>query len=207
MQTTIISSPIALSGARRLGSNHDQNRAHKSSPSAQSRRRGLGGGVLPAVRALHSGASSSEEKEEVHAPPAVMPRRRLINLAAATTALVVSFKAAGPAQADQFANDAAMAMLNRQGKVRFSDEEWKQNLKDEPYAYQVLRKEGTERPFSSPLNSEKRAGVFKCAGCGRQGVCTCSRLSPPNPSHPWPDMYFRGVPNFFSGIYHAHLAK
>ena len=31
--------------------------------------------------------------------------------------------------------------------------------------YQVLREEGTERPFTSPLNNEKRAGVFVCAGC------------------------------------------
>jgi peptide-methionine (R)-S-oxide reductase len=32
--------------------------------------------------------------------------------------------------------------------------------------YDVLREEGTERPFSSPLNNEKRAGVFACKGCG-----------------------------------------
>ena len=37
-------------------------------------------------------------------------------------------------------------------------------LNDEQY--DVLRCEGTERPFSSPLNSEKRAGTFVCAGCG-----------------------------------------
>ncbi|MEO0612123.1 MAG: peptide-methionine (R)-S-oxide reductase MsrB, partial [Pseudomonadota bacterium] len=30
----------------------------------------------------------------------------------------------------------------------------------------VLRREGTERPFSSPLNDEKRTGIFECAGCG-----------------------------------------
>ena len=29
----------------------------------------------------------------------------------------------------------------------------------------MLRREGTERPFTSPLNDEKRDGVFHCAGC------------------------------------------
>ena len=41
--------------------------------------------------------------------------------------------------------------------------EWKKTLA--PQQYDVLREEGTERPFSSPLNGEKRAGVFVCAGC------------------------------------------
>ncbi len=41
--------------------------------------------------------------------------------------------------------------------------EWKRRLS--PQAYQVLRLEATERPFSSPLNQEKRAGRFCCAGC------------------------------------------
>jgi peptide-methionine (R)-S-oxide reductase len=44
-----------------------------------------------------------------------------------------------------------------------SDEEWKRRLS--PQAYQVLRKEGTEPSFSSPLNKEKRQGRFCCAGC------------------------------------------
>ena len=44
-----------------------------------------------------------------------------------------------------------------------TDEEWRQSLTPEQYA--VLRKEGTERPGSSPLNREKRQGVFHCAGC------------------------------------------
>ena len=42
-------------------------------------------------------------------------------------------------------------------------EEWKNRLSAE--AYSVLREEGTERPFSSVLNDEKRKGVFACAGC------------------------------------------
>jgi peptide-methionine (R)-S-oxide reductase len=49
-------------------------------------------------------------------------------------------------------------------KLTLSDAEWKQRLS--PAAYDVLRHEGTERPFSSPLNEEKRQGMFACAGCG-----------------------------------------
>ncbi len=41
---------------------------------------------------------------------------------------------------------------------------WKQRLT--PEQYHVLRAHGTERPHTSPLNAEKRAGVYHCAGCG-----------------------------------------
>jgi len=44
-----------------------------------------------------------------------------------------------------------------------SDAQWRQRLT--PAQYNVLREEGTERPGSSPLNSEKRKGNFQCAGC------------------------------------------
>lgn len=43
--------------------------------------------------------------------------------------------------------------------------EWRSMLTPEQYA--VLREEATERPFSSPLNTEHRAGEFACAGCGQ----------------------------------------
>jgi peptide-methionine (R)-S-oxide reductase len=48
--------------------------------------------------------------------------------------------------------------------LKLSKDEWKKRLS--PAAYDVLRQEGTERPGTSPLNAEKRAGVFVCAGCG-----------------------------------------
>jgi len=48
-------------------------------------------------------------------------------------------------------------------EISHSDAEWQKLLTPEQYA--VLRREGTERPFSSPLEHEHRAGVFACAGC------------------------------------------
>jgi len=48
--------------------------------------------------------------------------------------------------------------------VEKSDEEWQRELT--PDQYRVLRQHGTERAGTSPLNSEKRPGMFRCAGCG-----------------------------------------
>ena len=45
-----------------------------------------------------------------------------------------------------------------------TDAEWREAMPAE--AYRVLRQHGTERAGTSPLNAEKRAGVFTCAGCG-----------------------------------------
>jgi peptide-methionine (R)-S-oxide reductase len=44
-----------------------------------------------------------------------------------------------------------------------TDAQWKQRLT--PAQYNVLRHEGTERAFTSPLNNEKRKGTYVCAGC------------------------------------------
>ena len=48
-------------------------------------------------------------------------------------------------------------------EIEHPDEEWRRRLK--PEEYQVLRKHGTERAGTSPLDREKRAGTFVCAGC------------------------------------------
>ncbi|MFN8831748.1 MAG: peptide-methionine (R)-S-oxide reductase MsrB [Labrys sp. (in: a-proteobacteria)] len=48
-------------------------------------------------------------------------------------------------------------------EIEKPEEEWAKLLT--PAQFQVLRKHGTERPFTSPLNTEKRAGTFHCAGC------------------------------------------
>jgi peptide-methionine (R)-S-oxide reductase len=46
---------------------------------------------------------------------------------------------------------------------QLSAAEWKKRLS--PQAFEVLRQEGTEAPFTSPLNQEKRKGTYVCAGC------------------------------------------
>lgn len=48
-------------------------------------------------------------------------------------------------------------------EITKTPEEWRKVLT--PAQFHILREEGTERPFSSPLNNEKRAGVFHCAAC------------------------------------------
>ena len=48
--------------------------------------------------------------------------------------------------------------------LQLPDAEWKKRLQGK--AYTVLREEDTEYAGSSPLDREKRAGVFVCAGCG-----------------------------------------
>ncbi|HWQ39708.1 MAG TPA: peptide-methionine (R)-S-oxide reductase MsrB [Burkholderiales bacterium] len=50
-------------------------------------------------------------------------------------------------------------------RVTRSEEEWRKLLT--PEQYHVLREEGTERRFTSPLNKEYRKGTFVCAGCGQ----------------------------------------
>ena len=47
-----------------------------------------------------------------------------------------------------------------------TDEDWKRELS--PEQFRVLRKHGTERAGTSPLNVEKRDGKYVCAGCGQE---------------------------------------
>lgn len=57
----------------------------------------------------------------------------------------------------------ALAAATPTFEVTRTNEEWQKRLT--PSQFAVLRREGTERPFSSPLNDEHRAGLFACAGC------------------------------------------
>ena len=58
---------------------------------------------------------------------------------------------------------SAHADTGKEFPVHMSDADWKKKLS--PQAYNVLREQGTERAFTSPLNDEHRHGTFYCAGC------------------------------------------
>ncbi|MDA0789617.1 MAG: peptide-methionine (R)-S-oxide reductase MsrB [Proteobacteria bacterium] len=58
---------------------------------------------------------------------------------------------------------AASFTLPEFDRLDRSDDEWQALLP--PERFYILFEEGTERPFSSPLNDEKREGVFICAAC------------------------------------------
>lgn len=49
-------------------------------------------------------------------------------------------------------------------QLKLSKEEWRKRLA--PNEFNILREEGTEPPGTSPLNNEKRAGIYTCSGCG-----------------------------------------
>ena len=55
------------------------------------------------------------------------------------------------------------AAADRSFDIVRSDAQWRAML--QPQAYEVLRRQGTEPPFSSPLDHEKRPGTYACAGC------------------------------------------
>jgi len=86
------------------------------------------------------------------APPTGLSRRRLLGWLGIGAALpVIAACGGGDAEAKAY-------------PVRFTAAQWKQRLT--PAQFHILREQGTERPFSSPLNAEHRKGTFLCAADG-----------------------------------------
>ena len=80
--------------------------------------------------------------------------RRTALFAAAATGFVAAAPLARANNEQAFANSPWR---------KLSDADWKNRLP--PEAYQVLRHQATEQPFTSPLLHEERKGIFACAGC------------------------------------------
>jgi len=76
-------------------------------------------------------------------------------------------------------------------KLNLSKDEWRKRL--DPKAYDVLREEGTERAGTSPLDNEKREGVFVCAGCGLPVFTSAMKF---NSGTGWPS-FFTTIPGAF----------
>jgi peptide-methionine (R)-S-oxide reductase len=70
---------------------------------------------------------------------------------------------AGLAGASSLASSLASAQTPATDRVAKSADEWRKILTKEQF--HILREQGTEPPYSSPLDKEKRKGTFVCAGC------------------------------------------
>jgi peptide-methionine (R)-S-oxide reductase len=69
-------------------------------------------------------------------------------------------------------------------EIEHSDAEWRRLLT--PAQYSVLRRQGTEIPYTSPLNKEKRKGTYQCAGCDLPLFSSATKFN----SHTgWPSFY------------------
>ena len=86
-----------------------------------------------------------------------MNRRRALGLGAGAAAI-----AAGAAWLRPTSPAEAATGLDTEA-WNLTEAEWRERLG--PMEFAVLREEATERPFTSPLNDEKRAGMFHCGGC------------------------------------------
>src|SRR5918998_1014315 len=91
-----------------------------------------------------------------------MPSRRQFLFIAGTTVVGLSPVVAWVGLSG---SSRTMKTEHEQFPVTKTEEEWRRTLT--PEQYNVLRKHGTERAFTSPLNAEKRDGTFVCAGCGQ----------------------------------------
>jgi peptide-methionine (R)-S-oxide reductase len=74
-------------------------------------------------------------------------------------------------------------MMEKDPKTK-TEAEWQSELS--PQAFAVTRKHGTERAFTSPLNAEKRSGIYQCVCCGQAVFASDAKF---NSGTGWPSFY------------------
>jgi peptide-methionine (R)-S-oxide reductase len=92
----------------------------------------------------------TQQDSEIHS----IDRRKAMTWLAGGCALTTLAACGAPASAQQ------------SYRYNYSEDEWRRRLTAEEF--RILREAGTERAFTSPLNDEKRAGTFVCAGCANE---------------------------------------
>ena len=99
----------------------------------------------------------------------VITRRKALGLGAGLTAMLaaggVFLHRTDRATAEGMGSgaDGAADITLDSKKWDLTPEQWRERLNSQQFA--VLREEATERAFTSPLNDEKRDGIFHCGGC------------------------------------------
>lgn len=78
----------------------------------------------------------------------------------------------------------ALAASPASGTLKLTDAQWRERLS--PQAYDILRKGGTERAFTSVLNKEHRKGRFLCAGCALPLFASVTKF---DSGTGWPSFY------------------
>ena len=132
-----------------------------------------------------------------------MERRNLLKAIAATPIVAFAGRAhtAQPATMKEVENlqnnwktllAAGTQVPAASDKLNLSKDEWRKRL--DPKAYDVLREEGTERAGTSPLDREKREGVFVCAGCGLPVFTSAMKF---DSGTGWPS-FFTTIPGAFA---------
>lgn len=101
-----------------------------------------------------------------------LDRRRLLELAGLSG--IAALIGCAPAESEAAQNFP----------FRRTDAQWKARLSSAQYY--ILRQAGTERPGSSPLNKEKRAGIFSCAGCAQPLFASSTKFES---GTGWPSFY------------------